>query len=295
MEYVDLTQFIDMQENNPNFSKSVSLDEFLPFGAAFKEDGLNGKSVNLIDQKYGATGSVGMLAYSVGWADTLANQLYNMDVFSLQKVLDAVARGYIAKRNDLSAGEIVGKTFDASQKQAAATTSGATKEELVYETINSAIEKLTNLKDPQTGQIIRADQINCLCYPGDTRRLNRAINGQLNNNKGVTANRTALEVESLIPYYGDTIYAGKEKIEYDGVTKGKCYLYVPGSASWTLVKRGLQQETGRGSVLNLATDEFAWYFVQTSYRKEFFGSSDTDVEAKVGSGHGFIVEVTLPS
>lgn len=299
MEYLDLTQLIDEQITNLNFSKSVSLDEFLPFGAAFKEDNFRGKSVNLIDQKYGATGSVTMQGYSVGWADTLENQLYNMDIFTLQKVLDAVARGFVAKRNDLSVGEIIGKTtdtaWDSSQQQAADSTSGASLEEKYYTTLDKAIEKLTNLKDPQTGQLIRADRINMICYPGNIRMINRAINGQLNNSKGITSNRTALEIDSLIPYYGDTLYVGKEEIAYPGVTKNKAYLYVPGVASYTLQKRGLQQETGRGSVLNLSTDEFAWYFAQTSYRKEFFGSSDTDVNAKVGAGYGYVVEVTLPS
>jgi hypothetical protein len=294
-DYPDLTGVIDMEQSNANYSKSVTLDEFLPFGAVFKEDNLRNGAVNLIDQKYGATGSVLMQGYSVGWKDTLENQLYNQDIFSLQKVLDAVSRGFVAKRNDLSAGEIVAKTFDASQKVPAATTTGASPEELLYETINKAVEVLTNLKDPQTGQLIRADRLALMCYPGDVRRINRAINGQLNNSKGTTANRQPLEVNTLIPYYGDTLYVGKDKITYPGVAKDKAYLFVPGEASWTLNKRGLTQETGRGSVLNLSTEEFAWYFIQTSYRKEFFGSSDADVKAKVGADHGYIVEVTLPT
>lgn len=293
-EYPDLTTMIDTPVVNEGFSKSVSLDEFLPYAAAFKQYGMNNESVSLIDQKYGATGSVEMVGYAVGWKDTLDNQLFN-SLFSMQRINEAVARGFVAKRNDLSAGEIVGKTFDASQKVAAATGATLTAEELLYQTLNSGIETLTNLKDPQTDQLIMAPQIYCLCNPGDVRRINRAINGQLNNSKGATANRGPLEINALIPYKGDSITVGKKTYTYSGVDKNTAYLYVPMEASWSLVKRGLQQEVGKGSVLQLSTQEMAWYFVQTSYRREFFGSSDSAINASLGEDYGYIVEVTLPS
>ena len=295
-QYLDLTTLIDDEITNPNFTKAVTLDEFLPYGAAFMPNNLRGEAVSLIDQKYGGTDTVTMAGYAVGWADTLENQLFNMDIFSMMKVNEAIARGYVGKRNDLSAGEIVGTTYNASQQVAAATTSGATPEELLYETLNDAIETLTNLKDPQTDQIITAANMSLLCYPGDVRRINRAINGQLNNSKGKNSNREPLnEISNIIPYFGDTIYAGEKAISYDGVSKNTAYLYVPGVASWTLTKRGLTQELGSGSVLNLSTDQSAWYFVQTKYRNEFFGSSDSAILADKGTGYGFIVEITLPS
>lgn len=299
-EYADLTSQINTISDGMNDGKSVTLDELLPFGAVFLEDNFRGSAVNKIDQKYGATGSISHQGYSVGWSETLENKLYNLGLNKMQRVLDAVARGFVARRNDLSAGVIIAKTtaaaWDAGQQVAAATGSGLTAEELLYQTLNSAIETLTNLKDPQTGQLIRADMINLLCYPGDTRRINRAINGNLNvGGKGKVANRTALtEITNLVPYFGDTITVGKKTYTYTGCAKNKAYMYVPGIGI-TRQKRGLTQETSEGSALNLSQEELAWYFIQTSYMNEFFGSSDSVVFAKTGTGYGYIIEVTLPA
>lgn len=294
-EYPDLTGLINEEITNYNFSKSVLLNEFLPFGAWFDNYSMQNDSVPLIDQKTGSQDSVAFSAYACGWKDNLENKLYNTDIFSLQRVNDAVARGYVARRNDLSAGQIVGATYHASQQQAAQT-GYDTPEEDLYVTMDLAIEQLLGLRDPQTGQYINAPSISCLCCPSDVRRLNRALNGQLNNAKGKVANREALsEITSLIPYNGDTIYVGKKAYTTSGVTKGECYLYVPRVAGYTLTKRPLTQEIGMGSVLQLSTQEMAWYFVHSSYMAEFFGSSDAGVFAKVGAGYGFVVKVTLPT
>jgi len=299
MQEVDYTGMMNTEIVNPNFSKAVTLDEFLPYVAAFKKIAGTNDSVPLINQKTGGTGSVIMDIYGAGWKDTLENMLYNMDIYSLQKVTDAVARGYIGKRNDLSIGLLPKKTtataWVASQQVAADTTSGATKEELMYNTLNSAIEKLLSLLDPQTAQEIDAPSLALVCKPTDVRRINRAINGQLNlGGKGKPSNFAALdEITEIWPYRGDTLYWGEEKIVYPGVATNKAYLLVPKVYSWTLVKRGLTNEVGRGSVLQLSTEERAWYFAQQNYMAEFFGSSETGTS--LGAGYGAVVEITLPS
>lgn len=294
-EYADLTSMINMEQDGFNDGKSVTLDEILPFGAVFLPDNFRGAAVNKIDQKYGATGTITHQGYSVGWSETLENKLYNLGTDTLKRVMDAVARGYVAKRNDLVAGQIVGATYNASQLVAADTT-GGTKEEKLYITLDSALETLLNLKDPQTGQIIRADRTRLLCYPGDVRRINRAINGVINvGGKGKVANRTPLtEITDIIPYYGDSITVGKKTYTFTGVTKNYAYLYVP-DIGITRKKRGLTQETSEGSALTLSQEEMAWYFIQQNYMNEFFGSSDATVFAKTGAGFGFIVKITLPA
>jgi hypothetical protein len=294
-EYADLTSQINMVSDGFNDGKSVTLDEILPFGAVFLPDNFRGAAVNKIDQKYGATGTITHQGYSVGWSETLENKLYNLDLSTMQRVMIAVARGYVAKRNDLVAGEIVGATYQASQVVAADAT-GGTKEEKLYITLDSALETLLNLKDPQTGQIIRADQTSLLCYPGDVRRINRAINGVINiGGKGKVANRSPLtEITNILPYYGDSITVGKKTYTFTGVAKNYAYLFVPG-VGITRQKRGLTQETSEGSALTLSQQELAWYFIQQNYMNEFFGSSDATVFAKTGAGFGYCVKISLPA
>lgn len=292
-EYVDLTTVIATQISNPSFSKIVSLDEFLPYGLAFVENDLRGTDVELGNQNYGGTGSVTMQGYAVGYVQSLENALFNTDIASIQRLNEALARGYVAKRNDLSAGVLIGATYVASQTVAADST-GSSNEDKLYKTIDNAIETLTNLLDPQTGQLIRTGGgLVALVNPGDIRRINRAINGQINDSKGAPINRTPLtEIAQLVPYFGDSIKMGKKVYSYTGVAKNTMYLFVPGTA-WILEKRGLTPVMSEGRALNLGQEEFAWYFVQTSYFDEMLGSSAAGTA--LGAGYGYIVKVTLPT
>lgn len=301
MEEEDYTDMISTVIANDNFSKSVALDEFRPYGAIFREVTGAGDSTNLIDAKTGETESVTMSMFSVGWARTLEDELYNLDIHNLEKVNRAVTRGYTAKRNDLLIGQLVAKTSAAgwdSDQQVSADTGGATQEAKLYNTLNDAIDTLTGLKDPQTDQEIPTSQLMLACRPADVRRINRVLNGQLNvGGKGTPANFAALtEIVEILPYSGDVIYAGKDKETYAGIDSLKAYLFVPGRAGapiWTLEKRGLTQEVGRAPILQLATEERVWYFVQAEYLSEFFGSSATGTS--LGSGYGWVVEITLPA
>ena len=301
-EEMDYTSEFTREIVNPGFSKSISLDEFLPYAGVFREITGANNTVPMIEQKTGVTGSVIQKLYALGHARTLEDELYNTDIYSMEKVQRAVTRAHTGLRNDLTLGVLVALTaaagFDSSQQQAADATSGATDEELMYNTINKAIEKLTKLKDPQTEQEIDVPRMVIACRPGDVRRINRAINGQLNvGGKGKPSNFAALsEISEIWPYRGDTMYIGKQKVTYSGIASNKAYLFVPGAAgapAWTLTKRGLTQEVGRGSVLQLSREERAWYFGQTSYIEEFLGSSSTTLG--LATGYGWVVEITLPS
>lgn len=301
-EEMDYTAEFTQEIVNPGFSKSITLDEFLPYAGAFEEITGANNTVPMIEAKTGVTGSVTQILYGLGFARTLEDELYNTDIYSLEKVQTAVVRAHTAKRNDLLLGALIAITtaagWDSSQQQAADTTSGATKEELLYNTINGAIETITKLLDPQTKQEIDVPRLVIACRPGDVRRINRAINGQLNvGGKGKPSNFAALnEVSELWPYRGDTLYVGKKKVTFSGIAENKAYIFVPGSAgapAWTLTKRGLTQEVGRGSVLELSREERAWYFSQTKYIEEFLGSSSTTLG--LATGYGWVVEITLPA
>ena len=108
-------------------------------------------------------------------------------------------------------------------------------------------------------------------------------------------NLEALPIDDLIVYKGDSYTVGKDVITYPGIAAGKAYLFVPGPSgapAYTLVKRQLTQEVGRGQLLHLAREQRAWYFVQTEFIEEFLGSSSS---AFSGSGFGYCIEIDLPA
>lgn len=299
MEEVDYCGLMTQEIINPNFSRTVRMDEFLPYAGDFQAIEGNNNTVPMIEAKTGATGTATQILYSLGFARTLLSELYDSDIYSLEKVQAAVVRAHTAKRNYLSVGQLVAKTtaagWAANQQQAADTTSDATKDELMYNTVNSAISKILGLKDPQTNQEIFANRLAIVCRPSDVRRINRAINGQLNiGGKGKPGNFAALnEITEIWPYRGDVLYVGPDTKTYAGVAENKAYLIVPGpvgAPAYTLTKRAVTSEVGRGSVLELSREERAWYFSQVEHLDEFFGES-----ASLTSGTGYCVEITLPS
>lgn len=306
LENIDYTGLMTEEIVNEAFTESIRLLEFLPFAAPFKKIEGRSDSVNLIEQKTGDDDTVVMSIYAVGWKEDLMNALYNVDLNKMQRVMEAVERGFRAQRNDLSIGQLPRKTLASgwnAGQQVPAATGGDTYLEDLYNTLNNGIHTLSDLYNFQTQQKIDPSEIVLVTQTGSVvRDINRAINGDLNlNGKGKVGNYTALEISQIWPYRGDTIFYGKEKIVYPGVADQKAYMFVPGPAGapiWTLVKRALTQEIGDGSVLQLSQEERAWYFVQTRYFDEFFGSSagNTKIDNDTsGNIFGYVVEITLPS
>ena len=302
MQEADYTNIVNNEQMNDGFGKSVRLDEFLDAGAIFKTIYGNNDDVPLVEHKTGATGTVSMDLFAVGDKSSLQDVIFN-PLYDIEKVMRAVTRGYVGLRNDRSVlGEMVKYTagaptayaggWDSGQQQAADTTSGASKEELLYNTLVSAYKKLLLLKDVQTKQTIETPSVYLAIPKGTEFAFNRAVNGQLNlGGKGKPSNFEALTwIDAIIPYRGDTIYAGKETKTYSGVASGYAYMFVP-RVAYTLTKRGLTMEMGRGSVLNLSQEERVWYGIQSEYSQEFFGYT-----AGLGAtGYGYCVEITLPT
>ena len=132
-----------------------------------------------------------------------------------------------------------------------------------------------------------------MCSYADEHKINRVINGQLDNTKGQSMNMQPLsEVAEIWPFKGDSITVGNRTYTFAGVAKRTAYLFVPGSygaPNYVVTKRPLTYETGRGDVLALARDEQVAYFAQAQYNKEFFGHS-----GGLAAGTGYVVKITLP-
>ncbi len=302
IEQGDLTAIMTEEITNPNFTRTVGIREFMPYSGVMQEmDGTN-ESVPLIEQKTGETGSVEMALYGVGWTRSIEDEIYNTDIFQLQKVMDAVARAHTALRNNLTPlGTMIAMTtagtWDASQQLAAQGHATDTFDYRLYLTLHMGVRKLLNLKDLQTGVTINAPRLVLAVGNAVTALdITRVIGGQLNNSKDRLVNLEKIAIDDIIVYKGDTLYYKGEKITYPGIAADKAYLFVPGSAgapAFTLVKRQLTMEVGRGDVLQLAREKRAWYCIQTGYQEEFLGSSSAVMPDS--TGYGYCIEISLPT
>ena len=299
MENGDLTSLFAREANDPNSDETVNVNYFYKYVGLMGEVTGTGDSVNLIEQKLGATDTFSQKIYAIGWKDTLQNMLFNK-VHNMAKVNQAGADADTDRRNGAIIGTIVGATYVASQKQAADATSGATYDSLMYNTLRKAIKKLRGLKDPQTNRKIAVPAISILCNSADTWSIQRVISGQLQtggtNGTITTQNTQALPITNIIEYDQgilDGYTYGKDTLSWPGVTAGKCYIFVPNEYLFVMNKRGLTLETGMGSTLQLSTQELAWYRVFGTWFKDFLGSSYPGTS--LGASFGSIIEVTLPT
>lgn len=292
----DLTSLIATEITDFDFPEVISLRELYDYVGEMQEVSGSNDSVPLIEQALGVTDTVSMKILAIGWKDSLKNLLFNK-LRDIEKANRAAVNAYVDKRNAATIGTIVGATYHATQKQAADATVGATYDVLMYNTMRKAIKKLRGLKDPQTKGLIAVPSLTLLCNSADRWDIERVINGQLGSGNGTITgqNMASLPIDTIIEYdHGilDGKTWGKKKLSYPGVTQGKAYLFVPREAFWVAVKRPLTMETGRGSVLQLSTEEKAWYGVQGEHYKQFLGSS---YPAAGTTGEGFIVEITFPT
>ena len=292
----DLTSLVATEITDFEFPEVISLRELYDYVGEMQEVSGSNDSVPLIEQALGTTDTVSMKILAIGWKDSLKNLLFNK-LRDIEKANKAAVNAYVDKRNAATVGAIVGATFHATQKQAADATVGATYDVLMYNTMRKAIKKLRSLKDPQTKGLIAVPSLTLLCNSADRWDIERVINGQLGSGNGTIAgqNMASLPIDTIIEYdHGitDGKKWGKKTLSYPGVTQGKAYLFVPREAFWVAVKRPLTMETGRGSVLQLSTEEKAWYGVQGEHYKQFLGSS---YPAAGTTGEGFIIEITLPT
>jgi len=292
----DYTDMVGIEIQKPEAGPSVTLDEFLEWAGVFEDVGGNNDPLPLMEHKSGATGT---LTFDLkGLADkTSLKEILFSSLYDLERRNRAVVRAFVGLRNDRNVlGQMVAKTtatgWNAGQQQAADATAGATKEELLYNTLVAALKLLYTLKDGQTLQTINTPEVFLAIPKGTEWAFMRAIGGQLNQGgKGKVGNFEALtQIGAIIPYRGDTIYWNKKTVSYPGVASGKAYLFVPRVANYTVVKRGLTTVVGQGDVTKLEQNATAWYFADKAYDAEFFGGS-----AGGTAGHGFCVEISLPT
>ncbi len=295
-ESPDLTSMIATEVTDYDFPETVNVKDLLDYVGKMGVISGTNDSVPLIQQNLGNVDTITMTILAMGWKDSLKNLLFN-SIHDMQKVSRAVVKADTDARNARTVCVIVGATYVATQQQAADTTSGATFDALMYNTLRKAVKKLKGLKDPKTKRNIPTPNISLLCNSANSWDIERVIRGQLGSGNGTNLgmNMTTLPINTIIEYdQGSTngFTYGKETLSFPGVTAGKCYLFVPYEKFIVANKRPITMETGRGETLQLSTEERAWYRVQAEYYKDFLGSSFPGAST---TSEGYVIEVTLPA
>jgi hypothetical protein len=298
LEFQDLTGFIANVIQNDNFTNPTNAQWLYEYVAPFKEITGRGDRVPLVQIKTGEKESIYFTIDGVGFEMDLYNELFN-DIFAMQKVTSAVAKGYILKKNDIVFAPIFAFNYGASKIVNPET--NYTYEQNIYDTLQLAIQELGDLKDFQTGAEIDVNSgLTLICHSTRVRAINRAINGQLRNGAEVKNLNAITEIAKIIPYNTQRQRYGNEDIEYTGCAQEEAYLLVPKKYFYLALKRDLTHITGPGDTFGITSEKEAWYFCHSVLHTQFFGGDAEDEASSTDptvmtQEHGYIVQITLPT
>ena len=264
--------------NMPNSDKVIKVDEFFPYSTVFEENNGEGQAVTQGETRFGQSESVEHKIYAASWTWTLLNDLFNKSM-DPGKLSDSVLLGYNAKRDDLSMSPILDFSYSGAQQTAAATLSGANRQELLYLTLEDAIDDLGDRDDPILDRPVDPMGSVILAHSYDARHIARVGMGLPSTNErsypGIS------EIASVVAYDTEVIRGRKKDVTYTGVTKGKAYLIKKNRYMNVGIKRPLTLETDMTpDVSTLAREKRAWYFVE--------GQQTTGIQY-------FVQEITLPT
>lgn len=264
--------------NMPNSDRTFKVDEFFPYAVTFETNNGEGQSVPQGETRLGQEESIDHVIYAAGWTWTLLSELFNKSM-DPQKLSDSVLLGYNAKRDDLSMSPILNFSYSGAQQTAAAVLSGANRQELLYLTLEDAIDDLGDRDDPILDREVDPNGAVILAHPYDARHIARVASGLPSTNERVYSGIS--EISSVVSYDTEIVRGRVKDTTYTGVTKGTAYLVKPNRYMNIGIKRNLTLETDQTpDVSTLAREKRAWYFVE--------GQQTTGIQY-------FVQEITLPA
>lgn len=272
--------------DNPGASKTVNVTELYGPAFEFKLNNGEGQSVNQGETRGGQTETLEHFIYATGWTRTLLSELFD-ESYDPQKVIEAVTMAYNAKQDDISISPILNFSYAgvSGSQTPADVTASAQRQELLFNTLENAVDHLGRRIDPVTKDKIAATNLSCLCESEDARHIQRVVNGITDTNIGGQDMPKILpsinQITSIVAYDDETIPGRVKDIVYSGVTRGKCYLVKKNRYMNISRKRGLTLESDvNPDVTTLARQKQSWYYCE--------GQQTTGIQY-------FIQEVTLPT
>lgn len=276
-------QFFYNIYNRPDADKTNKLTELLPYGIVFDKHNGSGQPVRQGDKGEGQNATVDIEIYAAGFTWDLLAAMFDKSL-DMTALNDAVAVGYNAKLDDLAVAPIFGadySTAGTAKHTAAATTSGADRQELLYDTLENALDGLGARTDPTTKNKIDPSGVYLLCSSNVARHASRVIGGLPQNTRNKRLDAIS-EIAGIVAYDGDTVIGRDGNTVYSGVGDTYAYLVKPNRYMDIIVKQGLTAEVDmQPDVKTLAQEEHAWYFAEGVYNAE--GLSN------------FVQKITLPT
>ena len=278
-EMPDYTGVLTNEINRPDLPPEFNLRRYLPYTGKEREMAGSNDSVPLIEEASAELQNVAITIKAFGHKNSLWDIVFS-PFWDIQRLNETAARIRVDSRNDNIIGKIVRHSYDPAHSIGADAT-GPTHDVKMYNTLREAIKKVRKLFHPlytnrQIGSMNA--QLYLLLNDADVWDVSRSINGQLIGASGIAQNVSALPIAGVIPYSGgvqDGLPWGKEILQYPGVKEGEFYLVAVNQlGGYTFTKRDLTMEMGVGSVLQLSTEERAWYRIGTTFMDYLLGGND---------------------
>lgn len=266
----------------PDASRTNKISEMYPYGIEFKKHNGSGQPVNQGDKGEFGAGTFDIDIYAAGFTWDLLAKLFDKSL-DMTMLNDAVAVGYNAIVDDTAMSPILADVYSTAgtaKHTAAATVSGGGRQELLYATIENALDGLGARIDPVTKKKIDPSGSILLCSSGVARHLARTIGGLPSANQKYLP--AISEIASVVAYDGDVLTMRDKTVTYAGVGDTYAYLVKPNRYMNIFTKQGLTAEIDMNpDVKTLAQEERAWYFAEGIYNAEGIAN--------------FVQKITLPT
>ena len=279
-----IRQFIYNVTTNPNFTRDVKPTEITPIGIVFEENTGQGQAVNQGETTGGGFDTFTILIYAAGFTWDLLGELFDLTI-TPERIADAVSVGENALKDNIAIAPILAFGYSGTQQTGANTLSGANRQELLYLTLEDAIDDLGDRNHPLTDRPLDVMDVVVLAHPFDARHIARVAAGLPSTNERVYS--AISEITRVIAYDDEIIRQRTKTTTYAGVTKGTAYMIIPASAASAngymeiAVKRDLVIEIDtQPDVKTLTREQRAYWFAEGRWSEGI---------------QYFIQEITLPS
>lgn len=260
-----IREFIYNVTTNPNFTRDLKPTEINNLGVVFEQNNGHGEAVPMGETMGGGYDVFSILIYAAGFTWDLMASLFDRTI-TPEGVMDAVMVGYNAIRDDIAISPILNYTYSGVQQTPANATSGAGRQELLYLTLEDAIDDLGDRYNPVTERKLNVNDVVILANPYDAKHMSRVAVGLPSTNE--KSYPSISEISQIIAYDDEVIRLRDRKVTYDGVTKGTAYMLIPANAveqgyMEIAIKRDLMVEVDQTpDVKTLAQEERAYWFAE---------------------------------
>jgi hypothetical protein len=251
--------------DRPDADRVENINEFFPHFFEFVENDGTGQAVDLGELRGGQVDTITQQIYAAGLKYDLQKALFDKTL-NMQRVNDGIATAESGKKDDIAIKPIVSATYAGGKATAADTTSGATREELLYKTMANARDDLGIRRDPITDRRVPTTNLIVLTDPLWGPRINDVLDGNIPASPGIGRYSALTGYSRVIGYEGERLVGNTKTVTYTDIPANTAYVIAPNRRMLIGVKRNLQLDVNMNpNPLNLDREERAWWFCEGIY------------------------------